>query len=323
MKRLIVCGGAAGICMILAFGAGVIVGNERGIPFVGWEEGWFVGIYSGPSPFELQPDARISQPVLRGSDVTDCDAGFVADPFLVHDGGTWHMFVEVWNNETGEGDIGHATSANGLKWKWQSIVLDEPFHLSYPLVFRHDSQWYMIPETHRDNAVRLYRGDPFPTNWTPVADLLEGAYFDVTVFQHGEHWYMFTGEQYSIARLWVADDLFGPWREHPASPIHEHDDHYFRCAGRVIEHEGELYRFNQDVHGRYGNQVRAFHITKLSPTEYEEQQIDGNPLLIGTGQGEGWNCELMHHIDAHQLPDGTWIAVVDGFGRMKAFGLDY
>ncbi len=315
----------AGIAVIggIAFAVGIIVGNDRGIPFVGWERGWFVGVYTGPSPFELSPDPRVEQPVLRGSDVTDCDATFVADPFMVHDGSDWHLFVEVLNSDTGQGDIGHALSSDGLHWQWKSIVLDEPFHLSYPLVFSHDDVWYMLPEMHEADTVRLYKGDPFPTKWTPVADLIEGPFFDATIFQKDEYWYMITGEKYSIARLWIAQDLLGPWSEHPASPLYEQDDHYFRCAGRVIEFEGAFYRFNQDVFGRYGNQVRAFEITALSPTEYQEQQIEGNPLLIGTGASEGWNSELMHHIDAHQLPDGSWIAVVDGFGQIKAFGLDH
>ena len=42
-------------------------------------------------------------------------------------------------------------------WHFRSIVLDEPFHLSYPYVFDHESETYMIPEAKGSNSVRLYR----------------------------------------------------------------------------------------------------------------------------------------------------------------------
>ena len=28
--------------------------------------------------------------------------------------------------------------------------------------------------------------------------------------------------------------------------------------------------------------------------------------------GNGWNAAGMHHVDAHQQPDGKWLACVDG-----------
>ncbi len=305
------------------FGFGIHVGMVRGVPFVGWEEGWFVSVYTGPTPFDLHPAPGAKHPVLAPSDVTDCDAVFVADPFMVKHGDTWHMFVEVMDDEEHQGDIGLATSPDGFDWQWHSIVLDEPYHLSYPQVFQHEGVWFMLPETQWVNAVKLYKADPFPTKWVEAADLLEGAYFDCTLLQWEGRWYMMTGEKFSIARLGIADELFGPWREHPASPIYFNDDHHFRCGGRMIVYNGKPYRFNQDVHGRYGNQVRAMEITRLSPTEYEERPLGAEPLLIGTGKEVGWNSDLMHHLDPHQLPDGSWIAVVDGFGRRLVFGLDY
>lgn len=307
----------------ISFAAGIKVGDDRGIPFVGWEEWWFVGVYTGPTPFDMHPAKNVKQPVLRGQDVTDYHASFVADPFMVHKNDLWYMFVEVMNAEEGQGDIGLATSRDGFKWDWHSIVLDESFHLSYPQVFEHDNEWYMIPESHKAGAVKLYKATSFPTDWVDVANLIDGPYYDSTLLHWDNHWYMITGEKFAVSRLWIADSLFGPWEEHPASPLHVNDEHHYRCGGRMIVYDGKPYRFNQDVKDRYGNRVRAFEITKLSPSEYEEKEVSKNPLLIGTGEETGWNKELMHHIDAHQLPDGTWIAVVDGFGALPTFGFRY
>lgn len=322
-RRCLLATVAVAVLTFAAFAGGVLVGNERGIPFVGWEEGWFVGIYHGDSPFDLEPAHCTMTPVLRGEDVTDYRASFVADPFMVRDNDMWYLFVEVMNPDEKQGDIGLATSADGYNWDWHSIVLNESFHLSYPQVFRYQDDWYMIPEAHEVNAVRLYKAEEFPTKWTPVQDLIEGPYYDSTILHWKDHWYIFTGEKYSISRLWVAEDLFGPWTEHPASPLHFNDDEHYRCGGRMIVYDGKPIRFNQDGRGRYGNRVRAFEITNLSPTEYEEQRVSDKPLLVGTGDHIGWNSELMHHIDLHQLPDGSWIAAVDGFGRLRGYGFRY
>lgn len=46
-----------------------------------------------------------------------------------------------------QGDIGVAISTDhGLTWKHLGTALDEPWHLSYPFVFRWQGEVYMMPE---------------------------------------------------------------------------------------------------------------------------------------------------------------------------------
>jgi hypothetical protein len=97
---------------------------------------WSIGIYLGKSHVDLAPPETISNPVLTAKDITDVPADFVADPFMLHENGTWYMFFEVMNARDRKGDIGLATSVDGLKWTYQQIVLSESFHLSYPYVFK-------------------------------------------------------------------------------------------------------------------------------------------------------------------------------------------
>ena len=92
---------------------------------------WSIAIYTGISPFDLQP----APPVLTKADITDIPAAFVADPFMLRRDHTWYMFFEVMNIETRLGEIGVATSNDALNWTYDRIVLREPFHLSYPHVF--------------------------------------------------------------------------------------------------------------------------------------------------------------------------------------------
>ena len=57
------------------------------------------------------------------------------------------MFIEVKNAETRHGEIALARSSDGVAWRYDSVVLREPFHLSYPHVFKTGGRYYMTPET--------------------------------------------------------------------------------------------------------------------------------------------------------------------------------
>jgi hypothetical protein len=57
---------------------------------------------------------------------------------------TGFLFFEVMNDQGYKGEIAFATSADGLAWEYQGIVLAEPFSLSYPQVFRWRGEVYMV-----------------------------------------------------------------------------------------------------------------------------------------------------------------------------------
>ncbi|MBE9513733.1 MAG: hypothetical protein IMY83_01690 [Chloroflexi bacterium] len=295
----------------------------RGVPFVGWEPTrWAIGIYTGDSPLSLSPSGT-KNPVLTAADVADAPATFVADPFMLYENDTWYMFLEVMNAATNQGDIAFATSDDGLNWTYEQIVLDEPFHLTYPYVFKWQDEYYMVPESHEVDSIRLYRAVDFPTEWSFVGTLLEGSgYVDSAVFHFNSMWWLFTSFGGSdTLHLYCADELLGPWIEHPESPIIEGDANIARPGGRVLVFDGRIIRYTQDDEPTYGNQVRAFEITELTTTSYEEKEVSQNPILEPSGTG--WNARGMHHIDPHQVDEGKWIACVDGYGDRLVFGLKY
>ena len=271
---------------------------------------WSIGIYTGTSPFTLSPAAEIRNPVLTAASVADVPATFVADPFM------WrgYMFFEVLRNDMPIGEIGLASSENGVKWKYMQIVLREDFHLSYPYVFEWENRIYMIPETLGANAVCLYEADEFPTKWSLKARLIEGQCADPSIVRYNDLWWLFlcsTPYQHDTLRLYFADKLTGPWREHPRSPLVRADSSRARPAGRVLTVNDKLIRFAQDCGPRYGSRVRAFDIFELTTTSYTEVENPASPVLQATGSG--WNATGMHHLDAQQQPNGSWLACVDGY----------
>jgi hypothetical protein len=309
--------------LFFGFVGGMVVGMKRGIPFVTQREQWTIGIYRSNNPFQYNSLQGWINPLFRAEDVTDVPAKFVADPFLVKEGDTWNLFFEVYNNDTQQGDLAVATSKNTWTWKYERVILDEPFHLSYPYVFKWEGEYYLIPESYEANSIRLYKARDFPYNWDYVATIIEGRDFlDNSIAYHNGKWWLFTSQTGNdILRLYYADKLLGPWTEHPQSPIVEGDANIARPGGRVLILEDRIYRYTQDSDPSYGNKLWAFEITELTPTNYSERLVTNAPVLEASGSG--WNGQAMHQIDPVQVDENSWIAAVDGFGKYWIFGWDY
>jgi len=271
---------------------------------------WSIGIYSGTDWRRLVPQSE-SNPVLSAESVSDLKAKFVADPFMAREGGRWWMFFETMPVEGGRGVIGLASSEDARHWSYHQTVLAEPFHLSYPQVFLWNGEWFMLPETAERRSVRLYRAREFPLRWEFESELISNALLDPTVFHHLGMWWIFASPDNSTLLIYYAEKLQGPWLPHPANPIVKDNAMIARPAGRVITHNGQLFRLGQDSIPFYGTRVRAFAIDELSLSEYCETEIAASSILGATRQ-PAWNGFGMHHADIHQLEDGTFLACVDG-----------
>ncbi len=275
-----------------------------------------IGIYTGASPFELIDPDDIVNPVLTREDVTDVPAAFVADPFMLLYEGRWYMFMEVLNRLNRRGEIGVAMSQDGKSWKYDQIVLREPFHIAYPYVLRWRGKVFMIPDTPGRGA-RLYQATVFPYFWTFVGELIsERNLTDSTVFRHHDRWWMLTawspqrGEPPSL-RLFMSDELEGGWREHPNSPLLTRSREKARPAGPVLKVNDRMFRVAQDCTPNYGTCVKAFEILELTETRYREREVEAN-VIVEPGD-LAWHRGGMHHVHAHPASEGRWIACVDGW----------
>ena len=273
---------------------------------------WSIGIYRGSSPFSLSEFPGSLNPVIEAASVTDIDAKFVADPFVIQDDSMYYMFFEVLNNKSFKGDVGYAISSDGFHWEYKQIVLSERFHLSYPYVFKSNNEFYMVPETHIDSSVRLYKASHFPDKWVYVRNIVDGNTFvDPSIVFSNNRWWLFVSKRESnVLYLYSAVNLDDEWVEHPLSPIVANNPHYSRPGGRVFEYNGLLYRFSQDDSPYYGTQVWAFRINKLTATEYSEELVSGQPVVKYGFYP--WNIHGMHQVDIFMEKDGYWYAVVDG-----------
>ena len=283
------------------------------IPAMGWSPDWRA---VKDEPFILSAAPGIINPVLTAGDVYDVNAQFVADPFTFVVGNKWYMFFEVLNEDRNVGEIGLATSFDGLAWTYSGIVLREDYHLSYPYVFEHNGTYYMMPDISGIKGVRLYRAVEFPQRWEYVATLVNDRnYADANVFYFNGKWWMFAGEGWTSpgrgnCYLFYSANLLSGWIEHPKSPIVVNDMSKARPGGRPFVFDTDrVVRVAQKDNVIYGEKVRVFEVDLLTETEYREHEISASPILQQSGSG--WNASGMHTFSPWWTGD-QWIAAVDG-----------
>jgi hypothetical protein len=203
-----------------------------------------------------------------------------ADPFLFEHEGRHHLFCEEIPRGSKRGVISHTElHPDGTVAHEPAPVLDADYHLSYPFVFAHADELFLIPETSDVRRVELYRAVDFPRVWEREAILLDGLVAsDATVLAHGDRLWLFVGVAVPHATLLDELHLFsataprGPWQPHPRNPVVS-DVRCARPAGAIQRWGARLVRPGQDGSRRYGGGVSFREIDALSATEYAEHEI--------------------------------------------------
>ncbi|MEL7587621.1 MAG: hypothetical protein AAGU19_12980 [Prolixibacteraceae bacterium] len=206
---------------------------------------------------------------------------FWADPFVVRHQDRVLLFVEEFIYKRGKAHITLLELNRQGTLLGSRVVLDKPYHLSYPFVFEHDGCWYMIPETAGNRTIELYKCTGFPDEWTFVMNLMEQIKAtDTTVFFHEQKWWLFTSvnaapgfEDHNELYLFYSDNLLtNQWTPHPANPLNT-DVRTARPAGRIFMRDGEIIRPSQDCSVRYGRAFNLSRITRLTENSYAEELL--------------------------------------------------
>jgi len=235
-------------------------------------ESWNIGIVDGAIHLFLTPGTR---PQVRWLPAPARNR-YIADPFAIRRKKAVHILFEEYDYRTSKGCIS-AMSVNGKSPSSSEVVIDAPFHMSYPYLLEHEDQIYCVPETYEAQEVSLYKAKEFPRNWVKVATLIKNfAGLDNTVFQYEGRWWLLAtdqndGPEYKL-KAWYAVDLYGPWNAHEANPV-KVDVRSARPAGTPFVYDGHLYRPSQDCSETYGCKTVLNRVIRLTPTEFEEEQV--------------------------------------------------
>jgi hypothetical protein len=205
------------------------------------------------------------------------DAGpwrYLADPFGLARGDALHVFVEAYDYRTKRACIErHEFARSDRVWRGKTVVLDRPFHLSYPQVFEHEGETWMVPESYQADEIALYRAtDDSLNTWERECALLGGLPgADASLIEHEGRWWMFYtlvgpgGRDQRELHVAHAPALAGPWTPLPSNPVRVSRDGA-RPAGRpFVGRDGVLTLPVQDSSTGYGSATRLLRFPVLSP----------------------------------------------------------
>ena len=203
---------------------------------------------------------------------------FRADPFGLWEGDKLHVFVERFDYRILKGEIEVVTFDRALRFLDSRVVLNEPWHLSYPFVFRDGENVWMLPEAKRSGRLTIYRARHFPFGWEAAAALeIAPEAVDATPFLHQGRWWLVYGtvgqdRRTCALHIAFADQLTGRWHPHPLNPVRS-GLVGTRPAGTPIIHRGVIEIPVQDSSRTYGRAVRKLKVVRLDESNFDAENV--------------------------------------------------
>lgn len=241
--------------------------------------------------FVLKKDLRWSVAFQEGRDwksIVMCRANiipnppnhFLADPFVIKVGERVCCFVEDYNYEIQRGCI----STYELKGDEQTRigeVIIEPFHMSFPYLFKFKDKLYMCPETCENRDIRIYECVEFPTQWRFVMSIMtDVAAVDSMIFFRDGSWWLMTnidsaniGDYCSELHIFSScTPLTKQWTPHSKNPVLF--DSRFARNGGLLRNKKDFYRVYQTQgFDMYGKSSGIKRIVSLSQDDYIEKEF--------------------------------------------------
>ena len=219
------------------------------------------------------PDMEASENYHPRADI------FWADPFVIADDDGYYIFVEEFIYRKNRAHISVLKLDKDGNFLNSRKIIERPYHMSYPFIFKIDDTYFMIPETCKNRTIELYKCIEFPYKWEFDRNIMENiSAVDTTLFHYNNKWWLFTavdqtanisGCSAELFLFFTDDILSGKWESHPLNPIVS-DIRTARPAGNIFIQDGKICRPSQNCSGRYGIGFNINHITKLTEHEYEE-----------------------------------------------------
>lgn len=285
---------------------------------------WFLAVRrrsSGREDYRTTDGYRVLRPPRDRYD---------ADPFVIKHEGHNYLFFEEFRFDHPKGTIAcMRLDPDGCPVS-REVVLERPYHLSFPFVFAWAGEIWMIPETSANRTIELYRSRRFPYEWTLERVLMTGVdASDTVLLSHDERYWLFTNLVTDHASAHESLFVFhgrspvDTWTPHSLNPVVT-DISRARSAGQIFEDHGALVRPGQDCSRRYGHAVQFSRLDLLNEHEYRETPLwrtgpDWQDGIVGT---HTYNCNEDFEVrDAYAMRVdfyGKWLAIGGRVRRVLA-----
>ncbi len=231
---------------------------------------------------ENETDYPFQRDMSKFKKINTPNAFFWADPFVIDKENKSYIFFEDYVYKTKKGHISVIEyNHDNKKLSEPTVVIDTDYHQSYPFIFEHENEIYMIPEGSKDKDVKLYKAVEFPYKWEVQRVLMKDIEaVDVTLFFNDGKWWLFTniidksGQSLNeeLYIYYCNDFLKDEWIAHEKNPIIS-DIRTSRPAGKIISYKGDLYRPSQNSAGGYGYSTNFNKIIELNAKEFKEEFV--------------------------------------------------
>lgn len=214
---------------------------------------------------------------------------WAADPFVFEYEGETYIFAELYDYIKRRGILGYSKFEKNKFSRWKPII-EESYHLSYPHIFEHKGDIYILPESSESNTLYLYKCKRFPDEWERNKILDKNfKCVDTTIFPQGQGLCAFTQTidsnpfNYSIK----FDEKLNLIEK---TKLKEKELKISRCGGKVFNKDNKYIRVCQDCRPYYGYGL-IFKEFTINNNKYSDKviknittkdiKIDKNMILDG------------------------------------------
>lgn len=236
--------------------------------------------------------------------------GYFADPFVWQKDGQTVVFAEEFQCAKDRGRLVAIELDHDLKVKscaplvFHDGISDIKCHASFPFLFEHDGQIYMVPETSARRTADLYACVRWPHEWKMARRLLADVdAADTMLVRRDTQWWLLTSvrrdEQNRHLAVYSAGDLLADrFLAHPANEARLFSTDAFgtgRNAGVLVEGaDGALVRLRQNSRHHYGEGAVFTRVDQLDEHRFQERDCPPpDALRLPAG------VEDCHHLSMH------------------------
>jgi hypothetical protein len=259
---------------------------------------------------------KISTSLLSFTKIIPSKKRLFADPFIVAEEDKYYIFIEECPYGSSKAHLSVMVMDENGCYGEPVTIIDKPYHLSYPFVFKQDGGYFLVPESRSNKTIELYKCVDFPYKWEFQMNLMENIEaVDSTFFYYKDKWWLFTNivenagaSSYDELFLFFSEEICtSDWTPHPLNPIVS-DVRKSRPAGNIFRHDGRIMRPSQNCSKRYGYGFKINEIVTLNENEYEEVEVDSIE--------PNWDKKI---VATHTFNHVNNLTVIDGIYKRRRY----
>ena len=249
---------------------------------------------------------------------------WMADPFLFEKDGITYIFYELFDFIKWKGILAYSILNDNNIASKPKIIIEEPYHLSFPFIFEKKDQIYIMPETCECGDVHLYKAVKFPDIWVKDDILIQSIFScdTIKIDNNNESFLLSSCMSKSsdfpfVISCYVNNVIFN---------LNEYDENFgcingisvskgdfgIRNAGASFKNDGNLIRPGQDSReGLYGAGLVFYKIDSLNPYKeeilYNVKATDLQHHLINYSGVALYGCHTYNSSSKYEVIDISYV----------------